>query len=252
MNGRYDLYRAKNPDGSTRDALVGPDPEHSDRVLVLSGKSGKNLTVQTVPVPDGSSQDAQIQSKVQEFVNDGYVRVGVADVVDRRVSAVHHLLGDDTVVDWELAKPLTPSEFAEFLRFVSEALGDEPIPGQMLTRDDHGLMLSLGQVSWSFGTRPTPDGTIDAKNGRGGGRVSRHHGPVPLLVLATLAHRYSGRLVLADKDGNQYGRFGYREIRELATGQVSQELFARLAENLSIKLPAFSSLPIESTGMFIC
>lgn len=251
MSGPYSLYRATNPDGSTRDVAIAADPNGGPVIVMYEGKTGGGMSVSRRPVPDATPEKiaATIEKEVEELVRSGYVYVGEATIRGNRVASVATQSTESSDdLHWEVTVPIPPQKLAETLDEIATSMGSWPIDNsQGFIRDEFGIRVTIGPNEWSFGYRPTPHGMIDAKTGRGGGTLRAFFGPLPLLVFAVIEKRLPGHIIVADTGGNQIA-FGYREVAERISEAVPDEVLRALAERLGLRAPSLSSFAVNSSG----
>lgn len=253
MNGRYTLYRATNPDGSTRDVAIGMSPDGKPRAVILEGKTGGSLTVTLVPneSADFAAAESKVTERVESLLKAGYVRVGDAVVRDRRIVTVDTQgPANEEDFHWEVMTPVPAGGFLDAMIQVANGLGEHPLPGTRVTRDDLGITVIRAEHAWSFGHRPSSDGTIDARTGRGGGTIAAHHGPIPVLVLAAVARRLPGHFKAADNAGEEIG-LGFGDLAKHLGDRIAFDVLRQIAERVGLRTPGLSSYSVKSTGMWI-
>jgi hypothetical protein len=254
MSGSFSLYRATNPDGSTRDMAIAADPNGGPVVVMYEGKTGGGMSVSRQPISDATPEKitAAIEKEVGELVRAGYVYVGEATIRGNRVASVATQTAESSDdLHWEVVVPIPPQKLAETLDEMARAMGSWPVDmTQGFSRDEFGIRVTNGRNEWSFGYRASPHGMIDPKTGRGGGSLRAFFGPLPLLVFAVIERRHPGHVVVADTDGNPI-EFGYREVSERIAESIPVEVLRNLAERLGLRAPSFSSLSVNSRGFWV-
>lgn len=256
MSATCSLYRATNPDGSTRDIAIGASPDGAPVVVTYEGKTGGAMSASRRPILDATPTPEilklTIEKDVGELIRSGFVYVGEATIRGNRVTQVATQTAESSDdLHWEVVLPIHSQKLAETLDDISRAVGSCPNDmRQGFTRDEFGVRISVGPNEWSFGHRPSPHGMIDVKTGRGGGTLRTIFGPLPLLILAVIERRYPGHLLVADPDGNQV-QFGYNYVAERISGVMPDDILRRLAEHLGLRTPSLSSFSVNSKGFWI-
>jgi len=257
MSGQYELYRASYPDGSTRDCAIGHDPDGTPAVLVYTGKTGGSLRMErrnvSLPDNDGRTQheliDASIKDEAEKLVANEFVYIGVATIVDRRVTSIASQ-GDGDVNDlhWEQQIKLSKNENVQLFDFLREALGNAPLPGSRVRFDDKGLLLESGRHTWRLGPEPSPDGVFNPSGNRGGGTIRSALGVLPALILASINRRHPGMIVASKNDGNQVSL----RLRDVFTeyGVGDSTVIRNLAVRLDLCVPALSFETVKANGFW--
>ncbi len=244
---RCDLYRYRQPDGSSKDWLIGTTEEG---VHVFFGKTGGNLREIRVP-PRACCNDSPLEEAAKRAASQvtlGYELIGsaVVNLEDREILRVEE--GTSPPLHWETQQPLPVAEFETRLAEIAKALGENPMPGVCLAKGDGSLTLQVGEVTWSLGLSPSPHGHIDPSTGRGGGSILAKHGVVPVLVMMRLAMQFPGTFVF----GNDKGETVHLQI-DPETPWFPPSLWAKvrkLAVRLKIIAPAVSDFDFEPSGIW--
>lgn len=252
-DGPYELYRITDPDGGSRDRALGAAPDGSRQIVIWEGRSGRRMKLRLVPL-DALDTDAALEDSRAEAQRDGYQYVGPVTVFERHILPIPERPGSgatEPLLFWELAVPILPTELTPSLQAIARTLPLHLGGVCELREGDTGLSIHLERHTWSIGTGVTGDGRIDALTGRGGGCVHTHHGPLPLLVLASLALRFPRWLAFADNHGTALDLIEPAQLRALIDGRIERELLERWLIDQGLRIPSLADFPIRTGGMWL-
>jgi hypothetical protein len=252
-DGPYELYRITDPDGSSRDRALGAAPDGSHQIVIWEGRTGRRMKLKLVPL-DADDTATALNNCRAEAQRDGYYYVGPATVFERHILPIPRSAasgGSEPLLLWELVAPILATELTPCLQAIARTLPPHLGGVCELRQCDAGLAIHLERETWSIGAGTSSDGHIDSQTGRGGGCVHTHNGPMPFLVLASLAQRFPKRLAFADNHGTELDLLDPLQLRALIDGRIDRECLERWLIDQNLRLPSLADFPIHSGGMWL-
>lgn len=243
------LYRYQNPDGTSKDWAIGDGGDGN--IYVYFGKTGKKLRVAVIPPARFAKRTLaeEIERRIEEQTRDGYQYISRARIIDGLVTSV---TTDPALapIEWDMTQKIDLDQLRLKLHEIAAALGDNPYPGLAMTLTEDAILLKNGNRSWQFGVSESLDGGIKRSTGRGGGRVLPEHGPIPLLVLMSIAASFPGTFVFGDDTGNTVSLRLSEDEPRFAPNRVVFSKVRAAAAKLGIVAPSLSELNVRSTGVW--
>ena len=193
----YTHYRCQNGDGTSKDWAIGISGQE---VRIRYCATGQTARLSVVPASKfvGRSADEEVANRVQKKLDAGYLEIGLACMDGGRLKETQPL--QETFLHWEARIALPKDELLARCREIETELAELELGGVNVSTLDGGLQVTSPQREWHFGFGSEGGLTDD---GRGGGKISRFCGPVPVLVLLTLDRAFPGTLHFANDQGEQ-------------------------------------------------
>lgn len=221
-NTLYAHYRCENGDGTSKDWAIGIS---GDEVRIRYCATGQTARLSVVPVAKfvGRDADEEVAHRVQKKLDAGYIEVGLACMDGGRLKETEPV--QESFLHWEARSALPKDALLKFFRSIEADLAEMDLRGFRVSLQGDDLIVSSAQHEWRFGFSNEGGLTGD---GRGGGKISRFCGPVPILILLTLDRVFPDVLHFANDQGTQIRPSLARDDEFLGTN--SQAAFERVME----------------------
>lgn len=241
------LYRFKHSDGTSKDWAICID---ADVIRIFFAKTGAKMRMAVVPKSRVKGSLAEeMNERTQEQVQQGYVHVGEATIID---NAVVQLIAPNAgaTLHWETLVPVPEQALFDKLREIAGDLGETPYPGVTVTVGGDGLDLTTPGGKWTFGYQDGVSGKMNRKTGRGGGAIPASHGPVPLLVMLAVSMAFPEMFAFADDDGNTVDLRFTADSPWFSQSRAPYEKLRKLAVRIGVCAPSLSETNVKATGVW--
>lgn len=225
----YQLYRCPTRAGF-KDWAIGIGRDGTLRTQHCA--TGQTVRRTDIPASSYTDVHQEQERRVREKLAKGYVYIGTARVKEGRLQQKESKTAAiDAGIHWEIAEPIDRAEFLAWLRSTVERLNSGPLPNRTEFDADAEVCRVHAKRTWEFGCS---DAGGIGKEGRGGGKILREHGVLPLLILTALQRTFASVCTLADDSGAVLTPRLLRDDPVLSALVFNHDLVLELGERLGL------------------
>ncbi|MHB8697769.1 MAG: hypothetical protein ACYC9J_06995 [Sulfuricaulis sp.] len=241
------LHRFTHPDGTSKDWAICID---ADVIRIFYAKTGAKMRMTVVPkIKISVSLDEEIRNRTDKQIQQGYMHVGEASIVD---NAITQLIAPNSgkTLHWETVVSVPETDLLDKVREIAKDLGHNPYPGVTISVGNDGLDMATPGGKWYFGYLDSISGSMNRNTGRGGGTIPASHGPVPILIMLAVSMAFPDIFVFGDDDGTTIDLRFTADSPWFSQNRVPYEKLRKLAVLVGICAPSLSEINVKATGVW--